>query len=293
VAFFLGPKVDASFYSSRKKEKGKIIYTEDWGLYKNGKGIFPAPLAKSFYPLERLLEPEVTEMEQVLLRDDLFPDNDKYPIFGAIFRQKEMRFVLRDLPIKRYFDVPRSDWKPEPGKVHELLTLPNETAAKTYAKEVLTLIDEKLRPVMNAAEFKSVRVGLDRHARRLMEIVRPASERKSPYIAQAIDAMLQDRGKPKERDEYPDLTEFWRNADPKVSALRADLLRLKSATRFGAPLVVARDFGKGRVVAVMTTAGKEWNHWGGGSTGAFIYQPFIWEVLNYLTRKPPRSDSDQ
>jgi hypothetical protein len=53
--------------------------------------------------------------------------------------------------------------------------------------------------------------------------------------------------------------------------------------RYGDPFIVGHQFGKGRVVAVMSTAGKDWNDWAGGSQSTFIYQPFIWEMQNWLS----------
>ena len=46
---------------------------------------------------------------------------------------------------------------------------------------------------------------------------------------------------------------------------------------------MARNYGKGKVVAVMTSAGRGWNDWAGGSIATAVYQPFIWEMQNYLS----------
>jgi hypothetical protein len=272
VAFFLGPKVDANFYSGRKKEKDKIVYVDDWGLYKNGKGIFPVPIASPFHPADRFLEPEVNETEQLLLRDDLFSSIEKYPIFGPIFPERA-RSALQDISIKRYFRVPRAEWKFDPRETHELLTLRNDTPAKTYAKRVLLLIDEKLKPLANAVAFKKFRPLLERFERQLVNLVSPFADRSAAYLARALEMMLLD------------LDDLWKSDDAKVRALHVELVRLRLETRNGDPLVVVKTFGKGRVLAVMTTAGKEWNNWGGGSPGVFTYAPFIYESLLYLTGK--------
>ena len=84
VAFFMGPKVNSKFYNQF--------------LFKEGKGIFPVPLS-------RTKEPEAAD--QLLLRDDLFPERERYPIFGEIFDRIAMREVLKNLPIARYYKVPR------------------------------------------------------------------------------------------------------------------------------------------------------------------------------------------
>ncbi len=132
-------------------------------------------------------------------------------------------------------------------------------------------------------EFKKYQKGLERHRRVIEGIVSPASERNAFALAVAIEAMLADKGKEKEREDYPNLTEFWSYPDPKIATLRKDALDLRDQAKYGNPFIVASNFGKGKVVAVMTTAGKDWNAWGGGSDASVIFQPFIWELQNYLS----------
>ena len=79
------------------------------------------------------------------------------------------------------------------------------------------------------------------------------------------------------------MTEFWTNSDPKIRSLREDITSLAEEAKYGDPFVVSGLYGKGKTVAVMTTAGKDWNDWGGGSGASLIYQPFIWEMQNYLS----------
>jgi hypothetical protein len=67
--------------------------------------------------------------------------------------------------------------------------------------------------------------------------------------------------------------------------LARELQQLHDQAMYGDPFMVLRRYGNGQVVAVMTTAGKEWNNWGGGSFGMFIYQPIIWETLNVLSSR--------
>jgi hypothetical protein len=97
--------------------------------------------------------------------------------------------------------------------------------------------------------------------------------------------MLTDRGKAdaKTKERTANLTEFWSNTDPKVQALRRAVVRLRDEARYGDVFVVGGNFGKGRVVAVMTTAGKDWNNWGGGSLATPLYPGFIWETQNFLS----------
>ena len=140
-----------------------------------------------------------------------------------------------------------------------------------------------LRKLMENDDLKKYQKGLERHRRIIETIVGPTSEKKAFALAGALEEMLQDKGKDKDQGDFPNLTEFWSYADPKVASLRKDVIDLRDQAKYGDPFIIAGNFGKGKVVAVMTTAGKEWNEWGGGSDASVIYQPFIWELQNYLS----------
>jgi len=78
---------------------------------------------------------------------------------------------------------------------------------------------------------------------------------------------------------------FWAYSGDKgeVQSLRHALTSLRDDVQYGDPFIIAQNFGKGKVVAVMTTVGKDWNKWAGGSTGSVVFMPFIWELQNYLS----------
>jgi len=272
VTFFMGPLVSPEFYNAK--------------LYNKGKGIFPVPLRATFYPAanEDPRKPEYSANDyQVLLRDSNYAEMDLYPIFGPIFKEPKFKDVLKDLPVRRYYQVPRSDWRPEPGKVEELVTLPNDKPLSESAVEVLGLFERLDKIVKGSEEYQQYSRALQRHRTEIVNLVAPTSEKKGQNLAAALDAMLYDKGKDKERADYPNLTEFWTNSDPKIRTLREDILKLREQVLYGDPFVIAGQYGKGKVVAVMTTAGKEWNDWGGGSNSSLLYQPFIWEMQNYLS----------
>lgn len=268
VAFFLGPLVDGESYTQK--------------LYREGKGVFPAPLRKTFFPPrgEAELEPKFTGDPQLLIRDKTWTGADTFPIFGKVFTDEKQLSFLLDLPIRRYFPVPRSQWTPEPGKVFELATLPNDKSAGAFQRNVIALIEKM--PIDEPA-YTSYQPGLRRHVQELRQVVAPGSSFKSYQLAGVLDRLLTDRGDIQQKNTHPDLTQFWNLLDPKIRTLRNEVERLRDDALFGDPFVVAQRFGKGRVVAVMSTAGKDWNNWAGGSGASFIYQPFIWEMQNWLS----------
>jgi len=197
------------------------------------------------------------------------------------------------LPIKRYFQVARANWQPEPGKTFELATLPNIRPITDFNKAARDLVrGPRIDKILADPELKKYRPGLERHAQAIESLVQPGSEKKAPLLAEALDRLLQDRGQDKQPDEFPNLTEFWDGTDNgEIRSLKKDIKDLRDQVRYGDPFIVAKNFGKGRVVAVMTTAGKDWNDWGGGSAASVIYQPFIWELQYYLSSQSGESNN--
>src|SRR5262249_38027784 len=212
-------------------------------------------------------------------RGEQFPGADAFPIFGQLFKDKDQLAFLKDLPVHRYFAVPRAQWHPEPGRVFELATLPNDQPVTAFQGEAVRILQ---RLPLDKEDYKEYWPALRRHRNEITQIVQPGSTEKAFRLAGALEALLNDRGDEKNRAEYPNLTEFWSTSDPKVRTLREDVKSLRDLVLYGDPFVVAGRYGKGKVVAVMTTAGKEWSDWAGGSDASLVYQPFIWETVNYL-----------
>ncbi len=272
VAFFLGPQVNPAYYNKF--------------FFKDGQGVFPVPLKETFFPpaADEPLVSKPGEAPQVLIRDSQSPDPRNFPIFGMMFEKPEHREPLKDLPIRRYFQVPRAAWKPDPGRVVELATLPNNSAITAYQASVLDIVrGERIKTLLESDEFKKYRRGIDRHFREMESLVAPGSEKKAYHLAAAIDLLVSDKGRENDRETYPNLTEFWANSEPKIQSLRKDLASLREQVLFGDPFIVSQTFGKGRVVAMMTTPGKEWTDWPGGSLASILYPAFLWETQNYLS----------
>jgi hypothetical protein len=260
VAFFLGPLVKIDAYNK--------------SLYKAGKGVFPVPLVNT--PKAEAHKPEIGDTEQLLLRDDLFPDIDRYPIFGQIFSEPRYRLPLKYLTVERHIKVDRTAWKP--GRAFELATLPNRQAATKYQQAALDILrNPLLKKLAEEPAFKKYQPALERHRLKIETVIGAGSDKKAADLVQALDDMLLDR-----RDG---LTEFWRNPDARIRAVLEDIIRLRHKAHYGGdPLVVGQTFGKGRVIAVTTTAGTQWNTFGGGSAN-LIFPMFIWETADHLTRQ--------
>ncbi len=79
---------------------------------------------------------------------------------------------------------------------------------------------------------------------------------------------------------------YFATVDPLPESL-ATSVEVIARLRNGAPLVVEKPFGKGRVIAFLTTAGPEWNNWARGNPS---YVVTMLELQAYLSR--PEADNE-
>jgi hypothetical protein len=265
VVFFMGELVNPTAYNRL--------------LYKDGKGVFPAPLKPLPFPKndEPPLEPKGAETFQLIVREEKWPDPRLVPIFGAIFEEPKQKEPLRDLPMKRYWPIARSQWKPEPGRVFELATLPNDAPATSFDNAVADITrpekNEAMRKILGNADFAKYQKDVRSYVGKLETIARAGSDAKAFHLANQIEAFLNEKA----------LADFWVNPEESVQTVRRQLTNLREDVQYGDPYIVTQSFGKGKAVAVMSTAGKDWNDFAGGSAASVLYAPFIWELQNYLS----------
>src|SRR5262249_46929107 len=158
---------------------------------------------------------------------------------------------------KRYFPVLRAKWTPEPGRVEELITLPNQRSVGEYAGEAQEVLD-RLAALSKQQAYAKYAPGLELHHRAIRDTLtgKPLYE-----LSNALEALLQDRGDAND-PKRPNLVEMWEQPD--LKSLRGRFARFRETVQLGDPLLVAATYGKGRVVAFLSTAGRAWNDWGGG-----------------------------
>jgi hypothetical protein len=253
VAFFLGDKVKPQRYNQR--------------LWRDGKGLFPAPLntQATEAPTEKEKQARLAEAQP-----QLHVRARKHPVCADL---DEVRAFFAILSVDRHYPVVRSKWKPVPGQVEELLSLPAQGELADFKAEA-----QKLYPKLPVKEerYQDYEPGLKRHQWDIRKAV--FAGKKLHELADALDGLLEDRGDP-DRDDRPDMTEFW--ARPEMRDLRDRFVALRDKTRFGDPLVLSRRFGEGQVVACLTSAGKSWNDWSLGPA-APTYVLLLARIQNYL-----------
>jgi hypothetical protein len=259
VAFFMGERVNADAYNK--------------SMWAGGQGVFPVPLADRFRPgsTEPELQPNLFDSQL-----KLFVRNETNPIFADVW-DPHVRTIFNFLPIKRYFPVNRRIWNPEPGQVEELATLPNERSIRDYAAQAQEIVDAIDQAIKDPAHSK-YRPALEGHKKAIHDTLfgdKPLYE-----LANALEACLKDKGDPTDAAKVG-LAEFWNL--PENQRLRARLTKFLETVRLGDPLVVASQFGKGRVVVFLTSAGRSWNDWAGGSLASPTYPVILLELQKYLT----------
>ncbi len=271
VGFFLGDKVNAREYNQ--------------SLYRGGQGLLPAPLMEQ--PSKELTEDELQArrfriaQKKLLLRD---PARRSHPALAGLYTDErgepvkdaeQLERVFGFISIKRYWPVQRiGPWRQD-RSVAELYCMPNEQAMGDYEKAIREVSDGL--PVEAIDTPEKYKKALGDFRKKLRDL---ASSSEPLYkLAVTLDDLLADQqgsGDPTEAL----LREFW--ADPKWADLRAKAARLRDATKFGDPFYLAKEFGRGRVTLVTTTAGESWTDWPSERPGNASYTPIIQQMGNYL-----------
>ena len=241
VAFFMGNEVKPDFYNK---------------LYADGKGLFPAPLADK--PTEAPTSEVKLQRMFGSLTPKIFVPNEGHPIFTRIYRDEKTRGHSREnnkhlifASIDRYFPVPRTKWHTKPGEVEELMTLPNNRQIADYADETNNVLNALPVEAEKNAKFKA---RLEEHRRVIKNVLLTGGELYK--LVAPLDALLNDSGETNNAAR-PNLQEFWQA--PEQADLRERLTKLLETVRYGDPFLIAKNVGKGHVLAHMSTANAAWN----------------------------------
>jgi hypothetical protein len=259
VGFFLGEAVNVDFYNQQ--------------LLADGRGVFPVPLMRATEPLTDQQKFERTFDANMPAK--LFPRGE-HPILARMYREdktRESNTYLKFLIIDRYFPVNRARWNPAPGTADELLTLPNYRSIDDYKEEAQRLLNQIPTDEEKAGTYAKL---LKEHQRRIKDVL--ANGKQLYQLAAAVEAMLTDTIDPKDATK-PDLRAFWQQ--PAHAELLGAFQRLIESVRYGDPLLVSRKYGKGVVLAYLSTAGSAWNDFPNGPARPYWVMLML-EVQKYL-----------
>ena len=237
LAFFLGDQVNSTFYNRE--------------LYADGTGLFPCPLAPN--PTTELADKDKFERMLTDLANDqvqMFVRDEKHPAFNSLMLIRNYADLFKLVSVDRHWPVPRARWTREPGKVEELITLPNRKSIDDYKERVQALIT--LLHVDEPENAKQ-RSRLLYYRDQLRSTLTADSLHR---LGQVLNQMVRDAGDAKDNEKFPNMVEFW-----ETYGLKKEIERLREAAQYGDPLLVASRFGQGRVVVCTTTLGRKWNSW--------------------------------
>jgi hypothetical protein len=277
LAFFLGPEIQASFYN-------EILHTREDGLF---------PVLIDTRPTEPLTPEERKKRLQDDPQNKILYKNKSHPIVREAFAQNgNLHLVIVD----RYHPVkPRSQWTPNAQKeVEEILTLPSTRTVESFKNQMQELSGKMAEAVRDLAntdeEVKKYVPIIDAYRIAIRDSL---GEEFLYRLTVVLDKLLNDPGDPppdmdKPEDaakpRRPSMVELW--GRPQLKAIAAELNQIRESALYGDPLLVARPYGKGKVVAFLSSAGPQnnWNKLADGDPGSgSTFAPMIMELQYFLT----------
>ena len=268
LVWFLGDRSKGAWLNSMYEKEGKLF-----------------PLLVSEKPTDGLPENVRQEMKQ---RDEqpkiLFPNPDHPAVRGLAGNLGAMRFLLID----RYYQArPRFQWDASGNETEEMILLSNRRwnddrqrdAYKDRARELLGRI-----PYDDPAQEKFQKA-LRKHERTIKESLAADSQYR---FGISLETLLNDPGDATQG--LGSMKEFWSQAS--MRSLSREIEEFRRSILYGDPLVVGRKIGRGRVAAVLTSAGTRptvpgatdgWNEWGAGNPVSWSYPVFLMDLQRHLS----------
>ena len=168
----------------------------------------------------------------------------------------------------------RSRWDPDLRSAEPVVVLPNTASMATFqgrahgvdapgeAGGTIKLADKE-------PDYKRYVEPMDDHAKRVRDAIATTELYK---LGAELEDLLKNPGVDK-NPEKPSMADLWKHPDMKN--LGAEISEFRERVLYGDPLMVAKQVGKGRVVAFLSTAGTiprkgvdedsvAWNNWGAG-----------------------------
>ena len=277
LAFFMGPSI-----------KSDTIKDYNDRLYNKGEGIFPVPLDKLIgvdvaddKRIADRIKRSLTFNKKLLISramrnhpalEKLYKDNR-----GQTVNENEYEKFFNFVVIDRYVSVNQQQLRGGVGGVEVLVSLQNQKPIDNYAKAVNDLTDKIQQIIDNATARDEKYVPVLKEIRSQLRQI-AGSTNELHVLAEALDILLEYQGSQDPAAKKPGLVDFWSSADH--AALKEEVEKLRNEVKYGDPLYVAKNFGKGRVIAFMTSAGASWNDLEG--FGRAYYPPLMINMQGYL-----------
>jgi hypothetical protein len=277
IAYFMGERTKAPFYNEI--------------LHRKYKGLFPVLLedrpTDPLNPRGRLSPDERQALRQEKLQRDkqpkiVFREQDQdHPIISTLYKN---RSVFQYLGIDRYYKtLDQAEWDPRGERTRVVVRMPNSSSVDDYKATADSLSERAVNLTEELADkdktFQPYLGKVQSHRREVRNVL----ARPNAYLfdlIEALEGLLKDPGDKDNPKEDPDLRNLWAQASMK--GLKQDIENLLEKLSYGDPLVVTGSHGRGRVCAILTSAGTEWNDWGTGSMASWTYPVFMMDLQRYL-----------
>jgi hypothetical protein len=266
LVFCMGDKTIAGFYNNK--------------LHKELNGLFPVMISNAATPaLEEKQRDDMRFSDPQ--RKLILPPMDRE--FSPELNRTGLQGALRYLLIERYYPtLDKSQWTAGADKATVLAYLANRKPMGDFALKAQELLNQATNLV---DELKDKEPEYEKYVgamQRFRTDLRNALGTAYLYnLGLAFDIVLRDPGV-KDDATKPSMPDLW--AHRKMRRLARDMEEFRKSVEYGDPLVVANNYGKGKVVAFLTTAGtlSKWNDWGGGSIASITYPVFMMDLQRYL-----------
>jgi Aerotolerance regulator N-terminal len=262
LTYFMGDEVKSDHYNTT--------------LFKAG--VFPLlignrphdPLAAEFPDLEKRQLKRVEQRQTNKQPKILFPKPDNSLVQPLV----PFNPTYYALSVNVYWQAQaRSRWDPDLRQAEPLVVLPNTASMATFQGRALSLMGQARTATVKLGDkdpnFKRYIGPMETYATR----VRNAIATQELYkLGTELEDLLNNPGVDKS-PEKPSMADLWK--DPEMKNLGAEISEFRERVLYGDPLMVAKQVGKGRVVAFLSTAGTiprrgvdedavAWNNWGAG-----------------------------
>ncbi|HEX3149613.1 MAG TPA: BatA domain-containing protein [Gemmataceae bacterium] len=278
LAFFMGPSI-----------KSDVIGEYNEKLYRKGEGIFPVPLDKLIgtdVPDDKRITERIRRMftwnKKLLVRKEM----QNHPALEKLYKDNRGQMVKEDeyekffnfVVIDRYVAVNQQQLRGGLSGVETLVYLQNTKPIDNYTKAANDLTDKLQTQFIDKPNPKTEKfIPVLREIRG--ELRKVAGSTAELYVlGQTLDLLLEYKGNDDAAAKKPSLVDFW--AMSENAAFKEEVQKLRDEVKYGDPLFVTKPFGKGRVVAFMTSAGASWNDLEGA--GKAYYPPMMINMQGYL-----------
>lgn len=286
VAFFMGDKVDAKYYHD--------VLNDD----RIGEGLFPIPLTQTNVNLtkediEKRRQQRLSGSQpQIVIHRPERSSDEPHPALLGLSQFKDFELAYIEMTGWSLTKA-REDWNESYG-IEELLSLPNPRNVGSYTKQAEKLrsdIDEAFAKFKKKPERLFPNVSEEQRQARIDKLEAQLEFRTTQFLTayeqtdmtalgNSVLNMLNDRGDPDDREKS--LQPFWTHSD--VRELRARLRGFANDVKYGPPLMVERPFGKGHVLAYLSTLAPTWHNWQNSPPrGRFGFPIFMIDLAQYLT----------